>query len=98
MNKTLLADILAYLENMVDEKKASSDLSYTSKLLSDGIPRLSQKVGEEAIEVVIAAMGKDKKLVAEETADLLYHLFVLLGACEVSNDDVARVLLERKKK
>ena len=67
--------------------------SYTAGLIRRGPERLAQKVGEEAVEVVIAALRDDR--LAEETADLLYHLLVLLEERGVSIDEVAGVLRDR---
>lgn len=67
--------------------------SYTAGLIRRGPPRLAQKVGEEAVEVVIAAL-RDERL-AEETADLVYHLLVLLEERGVGIDEVAKVLSDR---
>lgn len=67
--------------------------SYTAGLIRRGTPRVAQKVGEEAVEVVIAAMNDDR--LAEETADLVYHLLVLLEERGVGTDEVARVLNDR---
>lgn len=69
--------------------------SYTARLLRRGTGRISQKVGEEAVEVVVAALEDDR--LAEETADLMYHLLVLLEDQGVSIEDVARVLRERHR-
>jgi phosphoribosyl-AMP cyclohydrolase / phosphoribosyl-ATP pyrophosphohydrolase len=69
--------------------------SYTAKLLERGTGYIAQKVGEEAIEVVVAAL-EDANL-AEETADLLYHLLVLLEERGVGTEEVARVLDERHR-
>lgn len=69
--------------------------SYTAGLLRRGTGRISQKVGEEAVEVVVAALEDDK--LAEETADLMYHLLVLLEDRGVEIEDVARVLRERHR-
>ena len=69
--------------------------SYTAGLLRRGTGRISQKVGEEAVEVVVAALQDDK--LAEETADLMYHLLVLLEERGVGIEDVARVLRERHR-
>lgn len=71
------------------------DESYTAGLLRRGTGRISQKVGEEAVEVVVAALQDDK--LAEETADLVYHLLVLLEERGVGIEDVARVLRERHR-
>ncbi|HET7273159.1 MAG TPA: bifunctional phosphoribosyl-AMP cyclohydrolase/phosphoribosyl-ATP diphosphatase HisIE [Rubrobacter sp.] len=67
--------------------------SYTAGLIERGTERLAQKVGEEAVEVVVAALGDDR--LAEETADLVYHLLVLLEERGVGIEDVAKVLHDR---
>jgi phosphoribosyl-AMP cyclohydrolase / phosphoribosyl-ATP pyrophosphohydrolase len=67
--------------------------SYTAKLLDEGTQRVAQKVGEEAVEVVVAALADE--WLAEEAADLLYHLLVLLEERGVGTDEVARVLSDR---
>lgn len=69
--------------------------SYTAKLLERGTGYIAQKVGEEAVEVIVAAL-EDANL-AEETADLLYHLLVLLEERGVGTEEVARVLDERHR-
>ena len=71
------------------------DESYTAGLLKKGTGRISQKVGEEAVEVVVAALQNDR--LAEETADLVYHLLVLLEERGVGIGEVARVLRERHR-
>jgi phosphoribosyl-ATP pyrophosphohydrolase/phosphoribosyl-AMP cyclohydrolase len=67
--------------------------SYTARLLGSGTERVTQKVGEEAVEVVVAALKGEK--LAEEAADLVYHLLVLLEMCGVEIGKVARVLRDR---
>ncbi len=67
--------------------------SYTAKLLEDGTERVAQKVGEEAVEVVVAALGGER--LAEEAADLVYHLLVLLEERGTRIGEVARVLRDR---
>ncbi len=67
--------------------------SYTAKLLGEGTERVAQKVGEEAVEVVVAALGGER--LAEEAADLVYHLLVLLEERGVGVGEVARVLRDR---
>ena len=69
--------------------------SYTAKLLQDGTGRVAQKVGEEAVEVIVAALEGEK--LAEESADLLYHLLVLLEERGVRPEEVAKVLDERHR-
>jgi phosphoribosyl-ATP pyrophosphohydrolase/phosphoribosyl-AMP cyclohydrolase len=71
--------------------------SYTARLLAEGVGKASQKVGEEAVEVVIAANSETEGRLASETADLLYHLLVLLHARGVPLDDVLRELESRMK-
>ena len=71
--------------------------SYTVQLLAAGLPKVSQKVGEEAIEVVVAANSEDAGRLASETADLLYHLLVLLQARGVPLDAVWRELDQRTR-
>ncbi len=71
--------------------------SYTVQLLAAGLPKVSQKVGEEAIEVVVAANSESAERLASETADLLYHLLVLLQARGVPLDTVWRELDERTR-
>lgn len=71
--------------------------SYTAELLAQGIGKASQKVGEEAVEVVVAANSEDDERLASEAADLLYHLLVLLQARGVPLDAVLRELESRTK-
>ena len=71
--------------------------SYTVQLLDRGIPKVSQKVGEEAIELVVAANAEDEARVAAESADLVYHLLVLLQARGVTLDAVLRQLEQRTR-
>ncbi len=70
--------------------------SYTAKLFEEGLSRIAQKVGEEAVETVIAATTKSPSL-ASETADLIYHLLVLLEASDTRLKDVLRILHERSQ-
>jgi phosphoribosyl-ATP pyrophosphohydrolase/phosphoribosyl-AMP cyclohydrolase len=71
--------------------------SYTAQLLADGIRKVSQKVGEEAVEVIVAAHAEDHDRLASEAADLLYHLLVLLQARGVPLDSVWRELETRER-
>jgi phosphoribosyl-ATP pyrophosphohydrolase/phosphoribosyl-AMP cyclohydrolase len=72
--------------------------SYTARLLGEGVAKASQKVGEEAVEVVIAANSETEGRLASETADLLYHLLVLLHARGVPLDAVLQELERREKR
>lgn len=69
-----------------------SGKSYTSQLLTAGIERCAKKFGEEAVELVIAAMGNDHKAIKAEAADVLYHLLVLLESKQVSFEEVLQTL------
>jgi phosphoribosyl-ATP pyrophosphohydrolase/phosphoribosyl-AMP cyclohydrolase len=71
--------------------------SYTAQLLAGGVAKASQKVGEEAVEVVVAANSEDDERLASEAADLLYHLLVLLQARGVPLDAVLRELESRAR-
>lgn len=73
-------------------RSAEGDRSYTRQLLDGGPARCAKKLGEEAIEVVIAAVHQDDKALASEAADLLYHLLVLLEARGMSLADALAVL------
>ena len=86
---------LGRLEMIVEARKlAPPSDSYTSRLMADGVERMAKKVGEEAVEVAISAALEDDRLV-EESADLLYHLLVLLRAQGKELADVASVLRDR---
>ncbi len=90
--------VLAELENIIaDRKKNMPEGSYTSKLFSEGTARIAQKVGEEGVETALAAVQNDNPKLAEETADLLYHMIVLLRQQNMSLADVADVLHKRMK-
>ena len=96
-NKSKLSEVLVYLENMIENKKKSAEKSYTNELLKKDINRISQKVGEEAVELVRAATTKNRKEVIYESADLLYHILVLWGKLEIKGENIADELLSRKK-
>ncbi len=76
-------------------RKADPEKSYTAKLFAKGRAKISQKVGEEATEVVIEAMLGDKKKLAEESADLLYHMLVMWSDVGIAPPDVAAVIKDR---
>ncbi|RBL88596.1 bifunctional phosphoribosyl-AMP cyclohydrolase/phosphoribosyl-ATP diphosphatase HisIE [Chitinophaga flava] len=91
-------DFLAKLESIItDRKNNPSDKSYTSQLFARGINKVAQKVGEEAVEVVIEAKDNNDELFLNESADLLYHYLVLLQAKGFTLADVIKVLKERHK-
>lgn len=87
---------LSELERLVALRAAASpDESYTAKLIQRGMAVAAKKLGEEAVETVIAAMSGDRKALVSETADLLYHLMVVLQAAHVPLDDVLGELEQR---
>jgi phosphoribosyl-ATP pyrophosphohydrolase len=90
------AEVLARLAATVESRKgADPAASYTAKLLAD--PSLAaKKLGEEAIEAVIAATQGDKAALTGESADLIYHWLVVLAAADVSLDEVAAKLEARE--
>lgn len=91
--------IIQYLRETIEEKEKSNDMnSYTCKLINKDLSRIIQKVGEEAIEVVIAAGKVEKQDLINESADLLFHLLILLRKKDISLDEIADELIKRKKK
>ena len=87
------------LEQVIASRKgADPDSSYTAHLYSKGIKRIAQKVGEEGVETALAATVKDLEELKNESADLLYHLIVLLQASDLSLSDVVGVLRARHTK
>jgi phosphoribosyl-ATP pyrophosphohydrolase len=87
---------LADLERLIGERSAASPQeSWTAKLLSQGPARAAKKLGEEAVETVIAAVEGDKAALTGESADLLYHLLVVLRARGVLVQDVLDELQRR---
>lgn len=85
-------------EIVKDRKENPVDGSYTNRLLKDGYERIAQKVGEEAVEVIIAAGKQGRQRVIEESADLLYHLLVLLVNQEIGLKEVEAELEKRHKR
>ena len=98
MNKTGEAEtsFLFELEKIIkDRKKNPVEGSYTASLFGAGLKRISQKVGEEATELIIEAVDGDIEKFKNEAADLIYHLIVLLVEKDLSLNDIAEVLRER---
>ncbi|MFM8376286.1 MAG: phosphoribosyl-ATP diphosphatase [Phenylobacterium sp.] len=92
-----LGDAVARLEAVIEARRdASPDSSWTARLLHDGPPRAARKLGEEAVEAVVAAISGDRDGLAGEAADVLYHLLVLLAATGVTPDEVAARLEARE--
>lgn len=87
---------LADLESIIATRaNADPTASYTAKLKADGMARASKKLGEEAVEAVIAALSGDKSELTKESADVLYHLIVVLHIAGVSVQDVMAELDRR---
>jgi phosphoribosyl-ATP pyrophosphohydrolase/phosphoribosyl-AMP cyclohydrolase len=93
------AGFLLKLEEIIKSRKLSpQSSSYTSALFSEGLNRIAQKVGEEAVELVIASKDSDSLKIAEEAADLLFHYLVLLAEKDISVSDVIELLKMRNRK
>ena len=87
---------LGYLESIIEERKSAGDEnSYVKSLFEKGINKIAQKVGEEAVELVIEAKDDDAKLFLDESADLLFHYMILLKAKGYQLSDIAKVLKQR---
>ncbi len=97
-NSTKTAFINKLREIIKDRKNNPSDKSYTASLFAKGINKIAQKVGEEAVEIVIEAKDDNKDLFLGEAADLLFHYLVLLEAKGYELDEVMDVLIERHSK
>jgi phosphoribosyl-ATP pyrophosphohydrolase len=80
-----------------DRKNNPSEKSYTSSLFKDGLPKISQKVGEEGTEVVVAALAQEDQRLIEEVADLTFHTLVLLSARGLTPADVVAELEKRHR-
>jgi phosphoribosyl-ATP pyrophosphohydrolase/phosphoribosyl-AMP cyclohydrolase len=92
-------NFLLYLEEVIRlRSKASPDESYVARLMQKGINKVAQKVGEEAVEVVIEAKDDNETLFLNESADLLFHFLVLLAAKNYTLNDVVNVLKSRHSK
>jgi len=92
------SEYLSELESVIDDRRSKpSEESYVSRLFEKGLNKIAQKVGEEAVEVIIAAKDDDTEAFTAEAADLLFHYLVLLRAKDISIKNVVDVLKERKK-
>lgn len=91
-------EFVPYLEKVIQQRRDEPDsTSYTSSLFQRGINKVAQKVGEEAVELVIEAKDNDKSLFLNEAADLLYHYLVLLAAKGYEWEEVMEILRERHR-
>ncbi len=89
---------LTYLQDFIERRKREMpEGSYTTKLFTKGINKISQKVGEEAVETIIEATNGTKEQLLYESADLIYHLIVLLTEKGLRIEDLARELKARHK-
>lgn len=92
------ADLLIELENVIDQRRSEEiEGSYVASLFEKGINKIAQKVGEEAVELVIEAKDDDPRKFRSEAADLLFHYLILLRAKGVSIGDVIEELNTRRK-
>ena len=90
-------DTLARLERTIAERRsASPDASYVASLAARGLPVIARKLGEEAVETVVAALTGDREALVGEAADVLFHLLVLLAEKGVALDEVMAELDRRE--
>jgi len=98
MNDNSKIDFLNTLESVIESRKdARTDESYTAKLFANGPSRIAQKVGEEGVEVAIAAVVGTREEILCEASDLIYHLLVLLKSHDLSFADVVSELEARHR-
>ncbi len=91
-----MPDMLRHLEGVIQDRKANPKPgSYTNRLLDEGINRTAQKVGEEGVEVVVAALAQGREQQIGELADLFYHTLVLMARLDITLDEV-NAELERR--
>jgi phosphoribosyl-ATP pyrophosphohydrolase len=92
-----MKDIIARLETVIRDRKTGDEAaSYVARLFGEGREALARKLGEEAIETVIAALSQDDDALVGESADLLFHLLILLADRGLTFDDVAAELERRE--
>jgi phosphoribosyl-ATP pyrophosphohydrolase len=98
-NKTVDARILDELYDVIEDRKGGDPKSSgTAKLFERGTAKIAQKLGEEAVETLIEGLRGDRELLAEESADLLYHLLVLWADQKLPPDAVWQALAKRRDK
>lgn len=84
-----MTDMLDQLEEIIQDRKSNpQEGSYTNHLFDKGRNKIAQKVGEEAVEVVVAALGQGKEEQVGEIADLFYHVLVLMADLDITLDDI----------
>jgi phosphoribosyl-ATP pyrophosphohydrolase len=84
------------LATIIQRRSSDPDISYVAKLAAKGRAKLAQKLGEEAVEVVIAAMADNRDEIVSESADLIFHLAMVLADAGLSFDDVRAELARRE--
>ena len=94
MTEKILLKLAKIIKN---RRKGTRASSYTSKLFKKGKVKIANKVGEEAVETISAFLSEGKKEILEESADLIFHLFVLLEYSNLNIEDVCKILDERMK-
>jgi phosphoribosyl-ATP pyrophosphohydrolase/phosphoribosyl-AMP cyclohydrolase len=96
-NNTSIAFLNKLEQIIADRKNADPSSSYVASLFAKGINKIAQKVGEEAVEMVIEAKDNNEQLFLDESADLLFHYMILLQSKGYALADVAKVLAQRHK-
>ncbi len=92
-------NFLVYLQDLIDKRKVElPEKSYTTKLFKNGLNKIAQKVGEEAIELIIESGENNDNLFLNEAADLIYHFMVLLSIRKLRIEDVIEILKQRHYK
>lgn len=90
-------DVIERLFKVIESRKsADPQVSYVAKLYDRGLYKIAQKVGEEAVETVIAAAARDRNAVVEESVDLLFHLMILWAQMDLSLNDIVEELQRRE--
>ncbi|WP_297435695.1 phosphoribosyl-ATP diphosphatase [uncultured Clostridium sp.] len=94
-----MSNIINELYGVINDRKVNKVAdSYTSYLFTKGKDKILKKMGEEAIEVIIAAKSDDKNEQVEEFSDLIYHMLVLMNELDISVDDISQSLEKRRSK
>jgi len=94
----MMTDMLRQLETIIQDRKINpKDGSYTNSLLDKGVNKIAQKMGEEAVEVIVAALGQGRTEQVAELSDLFYHTLVLMAQLGLTLDDICAELEKRHK-
>lgn len=92
----MMDDIFDQLEALIQDRRQNPVAgSYTSHLFAEGRGKIAQKVGEEAVEVIVAALGQGRAEQIDELADLFYHILALMAELDLTLDDIRQKLRER---